>query len=103
MRIARVADGWFPSVGLESGIGEVTERLHQYMREEGRKPSELGIEGAVSIAKGGPDTWVQQIQAWKAVGASHITVHTDGPAFASVDDHVKALERFMEAVVHVAD
>ena len=97
-RIARMADGWFPSVGLQSDVAGVTARLHEYVRSEGRDPSAVGIEGSVAVADGGPDEWVRQVLAWRSVGATHIYVKTDGCGFSSADQHIDALRLFKEAV-----
>ena len=37
-RIARMADGWFPSVGLQSNVGGAIARLHELMRDAGARP-----------------------------------------------------------------
>ena len=96
-RIARMADGWFPSVGLEHGVRAVIATLHDYIGQEGRDPSEVGIEGSLSIAGGTPEDWVGQVEAWKEAGATYIAVGTTGAGFSSADQHIEALRRFKEA------
>ena len=54
-RIAKMADGWFPFVGPDTGAGEAIATLHDYIREEGRDISEVGIEGLVSLAGSNED------------------------------------------------
>ena len=88
-------------VGPEGGVGGIIATLHDYIRQEGRDPSEVGIEGSVSIADGTPEDWVQQAAEWKAAGATHISVGTTGAGFSSPDQHIEALGRFMEAAVDV--
>ena len=96
-RIARMADGWFPSVGLDGNIGGLIARLHELIREEGRDVSDVGIEGSVSLTGLTPDGWREQISAWKEVGATHISVNTAGAGFTSAAQHIDALRRFKEA------
>ena len=96
-RVARIADGWFPSVGLQDGVEDVIARLHEYVRGEGRDPSEVGIEGPVSLDDKGPDVAVQQALAWKNAGATHLSVNTAGAGFTSLDEHIAALELFQKA------
>ena len=96
-RVARKADGWFPSIGLEDGVEDAIARLREYLRREGRDPSSVGIEGPVSLDDAGPDNWVQQGMAWKKVGATHLAVYTDGRGFASLDQHIACLRLFQEA------
>ena len=100
-RVARIADGWIPSLGLDTGVGEAAERLRGYMRENGRDTSELGIEGLVSIGDTTPDVWVRQVQAWRDVGATHLAISTGD--LASVDGRIEMMSRFKEAVSEVAD
>ena len=97
-RTARIADGWFPSVGLRDGVGEYIDRLREYARQEGRDPSEVGVEGSVSLADGRPEEWVEQVTAWKELGATHLSVSTGGAGFTSIGQHVGALRRFKEAI-----
>ena len=101
-RIARMADGWFPALQPESGVGPVVARLHQYIREEGRDPSDVGIEGSVSIAGQDPEDWVRRTLEWNELGATHVTVSTIGAGFSSVDQHVDALRRYKEAAAGVS-
>ncbi len=96
-RIARMADGWFPSVGLDGNIGGLIARLHKLIREEGRDVADVGIEGSVSLAGLTPDDWRQQTSARKELGATHISANTAGAGFTSAAQHIDALRRFREA------
>ena len=100
-RIARMADGWFPSVGLQSNVGGAIARLHELMRDAGRDPSSVEVEGSVSAADRGPEEWAQQAAAWKEVGATHITVSTAGAGYSTSREHIEALERVHGAVANV--
>lgn len=101
-RIARMADGWFPSVGLDGDIRGLIARLHELIREEGRDVSDVGIEGSVSLVGQTPDGWREQTSAWKEVGATHISVNTAGAGFTSAAEHIDALRRFREATADFA-
>ena len=102
-RIARMADGWFPSLGLQSDVKTVIARLREYIRSEGRDPSEVGIEGSVSIAGAKPEEWIKQVSAWKAAGATHISVNAAAAGFSSPHQHIEAIRQFKEAVASVAE
>ncbi|HIN04919.1 MAG TPA: LLM class F420-dependent oxidoreductase [Dehalococcoidia bacterium] len=97
-RIAKMADGWFPSLGLETGVGEAIATLRDYIRQEGRDISEVGIEGSVSIAGLSVDECVQQVSAWRELGATHLSVNTAGAGFTSLDQHIDVLHRLKDAV-----
>ena len=97
-RIARMADGWFPSLGLDTGAAEAISTLHGYIREEGREIDDVGIEGSISLADSDPGEWARQAEQWKRIGATHLAVSSAGAGMTSVKQHVDALRRFKEEV-----
>jgi probable F420-dependent oxidoreductase len=97
-RVARLADGWFPQFRLDDAARETMARLRGYISEAGRKPQDVGIEKQVSIAGGTPDTWPKEIEAWQAVGATHIGINTMGAGLSSPRDHIDAIKRVKEAL-----
>ena len=96
-RVARTADGWFPSLGLQDGVEAVIARLHEYLRREGRDTSEVGIEGSVSLDGKTRDSWVQQALGWKEAGATHLSVYTHGVGLTSLDQHIASMSLFQDA------
>ena len=100
-RIARVADGWFPTAGLQTHVGDMIPKLHEYIREAGREPSQVGIEGSVSVGQKTPEQWIQEVLTWKGYGATHISVSTAGAALSTPDEHIELMRRFKEAVADV--
>ena len=97
-RIARMADGWFPTGALKAETPEIVARLREYMRQEGRAASQVGIEGSVAIADTTPEEWNRQAAGWREVGATHLAVSTAGAGFSSPAQHIEAMVRFKEAV-----
>ena len=100
-RIARIGDGWFPVVGLENDVGTIISRLHEYIRQEGRDTSEVGIDAEITIAGGTPDEWVRQVLRWKEAGATHVSVQTGEAGFDSPDQHIDTLRRFKDAAMDI--
>ena len=96
-RIARMADGWFPQFRPDDRGRETLQRLHDYAREAGRDPGGIGIEGRTSIGGGSPDDWAAEVEAWRALGATHLGVNTMGAGLTSPADHIDALRRFKES------
>jgi probable F420-dependent oxidoreductase len=93
-RLARTADGWFPVMRPDERGRAAIEQLHGYVREAGRDPASIGIEGGFSVAKGSPEAWHAQAEAWRGLGATHISVNTMGGGFAAPAQH---LERVVAA------
>lgn len=100
-RIARMADGWFPQFPPDDKGREKIERLRQYVREAGRDPSGVGIEGRLSIGQTPKERWTETIEAWRRLGASHLTVNTMRAGLESPRAHVEAIRRFREAMPSV--
>lgn len=101
-RVARIADGWFPQFRPDRAGEETMARLHQYARDAGRDPASIGIEGRVSIAGRAPEDWAQEAEAWKKLGATHLSVNTMGAGLRSPQEHINAVRQFKEAVRGVA-
>ena len=96
-RTARIADGWFPQFRPGDTARQTIERLYSYVREAGRQPADVGIEGRVGIAGSTPEQWAQAVEEWRRLGATHLGVNTMAAGLASPGDHINALRRFKEA------
>ncbi len=97
-RTARLADGWFPLGPPDDKMRETVERLRSYIKEAGRELSAVGIEARMNAADGDVDEWVRQTQAWRDLGATHISLSTMNAGFTSVQQHLEVLRRYKEAV-----
>jgi probable F420-dependent oxidoreductase len=91
-RAGRLGDGWFPMMDPGPGLDYAREQVTRAAVSAGRDPESLGMEGRVSWT-GDPDEAATQIAAWKAAGASHLSVNTMKAGLANVDEHLAALER----------
>ena len=100
-RIGRMGDGWITTtrnMALNDSFQAILERIHEYAREAGRNPADIGIEGAVVAGQGSPEDWAASFSQWKSYGATHVTFNTMNSGFTSVDQHVDAISRFKEVV-----
>lgn len=91
-RAGRLGDGWFPMVRPGPELDDARERVRTAAAAAGRDPDALGMEGRVSWA-GDPDKAAADIAAWKAAGATHLSINTMKAGLATVDDHLAALDR----------
>src|SRR3954467_3092782 len=71
-RVARLADGWIPGLRPSDDLEATVAKVHAYMREAGRDPKALGLQGGVRAAEGGPAEWVAYAKRWKGLGATHL-------------------------------
>jgi len=77
---------------------ETVERLRRYVREAGRDPGTVGIEARMNAREGDLDEWIRQTEGWRELGATHISINTMGAGFKSLDDHMDAIRRYIEAI-----
>ena len=67
-RVARIADGWCPNFSPDESGYALQEKVHNYMAEYGRDPSELGLDGRMGTAGSPPDAWGERVAAWRRDG-----------------------------------
>jgi probable F420-dependent oxidoreductase len=98
-RAARWCDGWMPNYVTAADAAPDLEKLHGYLVEEGRDPSTFGLEPRVSFGDGDEDRWHAQIEEWRALHPTHLTVNTMGAGLSTPDAHIDALRRFAASVI----
>jgi probable F420-dependent oxidoreductase len=97
-RIARIGDGWLPNFRSIDDARKAMEILRRSLEEDGRKPSDLGIEPRIAYGDGNPETWHQWIQDWQALGAAQFSINTLGAGFKTPQAHLEALQKFVKSV-----
>jgi probable F420-dependent oxidoreductase len=90
-RAARIADGWQSELGLGPQLEQNLQALRGYLREQGRDEATFGISGEVGAPGAGVEQPVEEIAAWAALGATHVSLTTMGYGFSTLDDHLGAL------------
>jgi probable F420-dependent oxidoreductase len=98
-RLAKIADGWFPQFAdvHDPQAKETVDRMQSYVREYGRSPADVGIEGRVSMSAGTPDDWGKAIERWGELGAGWMQINTMGAGWQE-RDHIEAMRRFKDEV-----
>jgi probable F420-dependent oxidoreductase len=97
-RTARVAEGWFPLGPPDEKMREALKRLRDYVEEAGRNPESVGIEARLDVARVSPEEWVARTEAWRSLGATHISINTMNAGLGSPQEHVEAIQRYKEAL-----
>ncbi len=96
-RTARLADGWMPVLPPDDHARAEVEKLRGYAREAGRDPTDLGIESFFTIRDRSPSDWLDWIDAWQGLGATHLSLSTQLSGFTSPAEHIDTIRRFKEA------
>ncbi len=97
-RIAKIGDGWFPSSSNDAALPELFERLRTYTLEAGRDPGAIGMSGRINAGQAGPETWRRRVQMWRDLGCTQTAANTMNGGLETVDDHIKRLQAFRDAV-----
>jgi probable F420-dependent oxidoreductase len=88
-RAGRLGDGWFPMVAPGHGLDEARAAVERAAVAAGRDPAALGMEGRVDWSGGRVG---EELAAWAAAGATHVSINTMGAGLGGVDGHLAALE-----------
>lgn len=97
-RVGRIGDGWFPQMPPNETARAMLDKLHAAATAAGRDPARIGIEARVSIGGKTPDEWAREVEGWRALGATHVTVNTMKAGLDSPQAHIDAIGRFAAAV-----
>ena len=95
-RAAQIADGWFPQFPPNQDGAATVERFRGYVREAGRRPEEVGVEGRISMARTTQEQWAATLEEWRQLGASHVTFNTMGADVGEPQRHIDAIRMFIE-------
>jgi probable F420-dependent oxidoreductase len=92
-RIARLADGWFTHV--QPGDDAALVRFRELVREEGRDPAQVGLEGRINSGTVERKDWPREIEWWTKNGATHVELNTMAAKYRSLDEHLETLAAFL--------
>lgn len=96
-RLAKLGDGWFPLLAPDDKCRTLVQTIRGYAQEVGRDPNTIGIEGRIPYGLGSPETWLKEIDAWKKLGATHVSLNTMKAGFTSPAAHIQAIRSFQAA------
>jgi len=95
-RVARLADGWFSHLAPNDEGRAALGRFRGYVREAGRDPAKVGVEGRVA-ATGSPDEWAARAEVFRDMGMTHLELRTAGSKLADLEAHIAVMRQFREA------
>ena len=64
----------------------------------GRAREQIGIEPRIRYGDGNPDTWRMLMHDWESVGATHLTIITEGAGFDTPQKHINAIRNFADEI-----
>lgn len=96
-RIAKMGDGWMMNGETPATAQDKIAQLHDYIKETGRKPEDVGIN-IVGVEIGEEQDWKKLISDWAELGVSYFDVSTWKSDFTTWEQHLNALIKFKEAI-----
>jgi probable F420-dependent oxidoreductase len=93
-RAAATCDGWMAILLTPDGAARTAiEQLRSYAIEAGRRAGTVGVNVFMFLRMAKPDTWGDLAEGWRELGVSDLSVDFTGSGFASVQQHIDALQR----------
>ena len=83
------------SAAFDAGLEKLQHALDiigAAAREAGRDAGSIGMEARVTWAPADTDRFSTQVEEWRQVGATHLSIDTMSIGLTTVDDHIAALE-----------
>lgn len=96
-RAGRLADGWFPQVQPGERLDHMMGVVAEGARKAGRDPQSIGMEGRITLSNADPSEWKAMTDAWREVGATHLSVNTMG-AKMNAAGHIDMIRRYREVI-----
>ena len=93
-RIARISDGWMTTGGLTDEGQAAIERFRGYLTEYGRDDGSVGLEGWVKLNPDDLSASAAQVDQWRELGATHVSINTMGLGRVGAPAHLELLRAF---------
>lgn len=97
-RIAKLGDGWLVNFRSAEECKPHLDTLDTNLAAAGRAREQIGIEARIRHGDGNPAAWQILMRDWEAVGATHLSMITEGAGFNTPQKHIKAIRNFAEAM-----
>lgn len=97
-RIAQMGDGWLPNFPKAEDAKPAFDILDRYLEKFGRERQAIGVEARLRYGDGNPDSWLESIDAWQKIGATHLSINTMKSGFKTPEEHIKALVQFAREI-----
>jgi probable F420-dependent oxidoreductase len=95
-RAARLGDGWMPLYASPEEAGPGLRLLDQHLAEGGRSRNGFGLEARLPYGSGNVGEWLEAIDGWRKVGATHLSLVTTNCGFSGGQQHMAAIRCFGE-------
>lgn len=95
-RAARMGDGWIPNYRSADEARPAVQAMRGYLEAEDRTLQHFGIDARVSYGEGDRKALAAEIEAWRGLGATDISLNTMRAGLTTPADHLQAIRNFAE-------
>jgi probable F420-dependent oxidoreductase len=103
-RAARLGDGFLPESAAAAYGGkdpmQAVAEVRALVEEYGRDASRFGVNGRIDVGVGDADDWRAEMEAWRALHVSHVTLTSMFAGFTGPDAHIERLQDALEALAN---
>jgi probable F420-dependent oxidoreductase len=90
-RMAQLGDGWMLTTrSIEQSL-PLLDKLSRFLDEAKRDKSTFGIEPRLNMSLIKAEGWIDFLDAWEKLGATHLNINTMGCGYETVSAHIEAL------------
>jgi len=108
-RTAKLGDGWLPNFQADDFGKASIDKMRALAVSYGRDPDRIGIEATMTIIDRSPEELRREMEDWRRIGATHITVNTMPERWVEAEkrwnkapiggladprSHIRAIEKF---------
>ncbi|MEQ9642445.1 MAG: LLM class F420-dependent oxidoreductase [Alphaproteobacteria bacterium] len=99
-RAGRLADGWLMNPRMAPGneAGDAIATFKEAATGAGRAVDTLGIEATIHLVGKSPDEWARELDAWRRLGATQVTLRTMDAGLSSPAEHIDILRQAFDAL-----
>lgn len=90
-RTGRIGDGWMPQIAPDNEAKKKLQLIRTAAEEAGRDPEQIGIEPRLTLGAVPEQDWRKYADAWRDLGATHLTVNTMNMGLSKPEDHAEVL------------
>ncbi|MFI5692200.1 LLM class F420-dependent oxidoreductase [Kribbella sp. NPDC051586] len=90
-RTGRIGDGWMPQSAPDDHARQQIATIREAAEKAGRDPQSIGIEARLTLAAVPEHDRRAFADAWRALGATHLSVNTMNLGLQNPEDHAQLL------------
>lgn len=97
-RCARIGDGWIPLGTPNEKSAALMGDIRRIRAEHGLSMDGFQVLAQAQYRKGTPERWQAHAEAWREIGATHLSIATHNAGDTDVDGHLARIAEYLEAV-----